>query len=374
MYSVCRDNPVSQESLLDALGQIPDPLLDRSYPSLGAVEALTFDAGCARLTIRLGMRPAPQHQRWQSLLKHALEQAGAPRAEVNIGGDVMACPERNRTGHLKGVKNVLMVASGKGGVGKSTSAVNLALALAGDGASVGLLDADIYGPSQRTMLGVADGTRPKLVDGNCIEPVAALGLKTMSIAYMSAARTPVIWRGSMAVRALTQLLEQTLWGELDYLVIDMPPGTGDIQISLAQQLKVAGAVVVTTPQEIALIDARKGVEMFNKTGIPVLGIVENMAAHLCSNCGHADSIFGAHGADRLAADYGVRVLGSLPLDSRICADVDAGLPSVVRDPNGAVADAYFALAQRVAAELWRANLERADVEGAEVSPILVLEA
>ncbi|MDG1163862.1 MAG: Mrp/NBP35 family ATP-binding protein, partial [Porticoccaceae bacterium] len=224
-----------------------------------------------------------------------------------------------------------------------------------EGARVGLLDADIYGPSQRTMLGVADDVKPQLVDEKYLKPVIRMGIKSMSVGYLSEEKAPMIWRGPMATRMLSQLLEQTIWGELDYLVVDMPPGTGDIQISLAQKLSVSGAVIVTTPQEVALIDARKGIEMFNKVGIPVLGIVENMATHICSNCGYEESIFGEHGAQGMAEEYNTAILGSLPLDARIRKDVDLGMPTVAVDPLGALSAAYIALGQQVAAQLWLKN-------------------
>jgi ATP-binding protein involved in chromosome partitioning len=239
------------------------------------------------------------------------------------------------------------VASGKGGVGKSTVAVNLALALAAEGRRVGLLDGDIYGPSQALMLGVADGTRPEQKDGQWLLPVVAHGLQTMSMAYLVTERTPMVWRGPMASGALQQMMTQTLWDELDVLVVDMPPGTGDIQLTLAQKASVSGAVIVTTPQDIALLDARKGVEMFNKVGIPVLGVVENMAVHVCSQCGHEEHVFGSGGAARIAADYGVDVLGSLPLALSIREQTDAGRPPLVAEPDGDVSQRYRAIARQV---------------------------
>ncbi len=245
------------------------------------------------------------------------------------------------------VRFVVAVASGKGGVGKSTVAVNLALALAAEGRRVGLLDGDIYGPSQALMLGVADGTRPEQKDGQWLLPVVAHGLQTMSMAYLVTERTPMVWRGPMASGALQQMMTQTLWDELDVLVVDMPPGTGDIQLTLAQKASVSGAVIVTTPQDIALLDARKGVEMFNKVGIPVLGVVENMAVHVCSQCGHEEHVFGSGGAARIAADYGVDVLGSLPLALSIREQTDAGRPPLVAEPDGDVSQRYRAIARQV---------------------------
>jgi ATP-binding protein involved in chromosome partitioning len=249
------------------------------------------------------------------------------------------------------IKHIIAVASGKGGVGKSTTAVNLALALKARGHAVGLLDADIYGPSQQVMLGVAEGTRPEQQDGQYLLPVEAHGLKTMSMGYLVTERTPMVWRGPMAGGALAQMLEQTLWGELDYLVIDMPPGTGDIQLTLSQKANVAGAVIVTTPQDIALMDAQKGIEMFRKVDIPILGVVENMAVHICSECGHSEHIFGADGGQRIASEYGVALLGSLPLSLSIREQTDSGRPTVVAEPGSAVTAIYLQIADAVGAAL-----------------------
>jgi ATP-binding protein involved in chromosome partitioning len=252
---------------------------------------------------------------------------------------------------LDQVKYIVAVASGKGGVGKSTTAVNLALALQASGKKVGLLDADIYGPSIAMMLGVPEGTRPKAADEKHFAPIEAQGLKTMSMAYLVTDQTPMAWRGPMAAGALQQLLGQTMWGELDILVVDMPPGTGDIQLTLAQKAQVSGALIVTTPQDIALLDARKGIEMFLKVNIPVLGIVENMAMHICSECGHTEAIFGAGGGANVAEQYSTKLLGSLPLDRSIRENGDSGLPSVVADAEGAVAQHYKQIAESVIAEL-----------------------
>lgn len=249
------------------------------------------------------------------------------------------------------VKHIIAVASGKGGVGKSTTAVNLALALRADGAEVGLLDADIYGPSQQLMLGIEQGRKPEQRDGQYLVPIEAHGLKTMSMGYLVTDRTPMVWRGPMAGGALQQMLEQTAWGELDYLVIDMPPGTGDIQLTLSQKATVAGAVIVTTPQDIALLDARKGIEMFSKVDIPVLGIVENMAVHICSECGHAEHIFGADGGQKIADEYGVELLGSLPLDLSIRQQTDGGRPTVVAAPGSPITAAYRLIADKIAGQL-----------------------
>ena len=250
---------------------------------------------------------------------------------------------------MPNVKNIIAVASGKGGVGKSTVAVNLALALAAEGARVGVLDADIYGPSQPTMLGISG--RPETVDGHTIEPMANHGVQMSSIGLMIDADEPMVWRGPMVTQALQQLLGQTNWKDLDYLVVDMPPGTGDIQLTLAQQVPVTGAVIVTTPQDIALMDAKKGLKMFEKVSIPILGIVENMAVHVCSKCGHAEHIFGADGGRRMAEEYGVEYLGSLPLDIRIREQADSGRPTVVAEPDSAITQTYKAIARKVAVRI-----------------------
>lgn len=251
---------------------------------------------------------------------------------------------------LPGIRNVLAVASGKGGVGKSTTAANLALALAAQGAAVGLLDADIYGPSQPLMMGLA-GQRPKTRDGKKLEPLVSHGVAVMSIGFLIDASQPMVWRGPMVTQALLQLLGDTLWGELDYLVVDLPPGTGDIQLTLAQRVPVSGALIVTTPQDIALLDARKGLQMFRKVDVPVLGLIENMSSHVCPNCGHEDAIFGHGGGERLGTEFGVPLLGTLPLDTTIRAQADGGAPTVVGDPGGALAARYHAIARLAAARL-----------------------
>lgn len=249
------------------------------------------------------------------------------------------------------IKHIIAIASGKGGVGKSTTAVNLALALKARGAEVGLLDADIYGPSQQLMLGVAQDVRPEQQGGQFLLPVKAHGLKTMSMGYLVTDRTPMVWRGPMAGGALAQMLEQTLWGKLDYLVIDMPPGTGDVQLTLSQKASVSGAVIVTTPQDIALLDAQKGIEMFRKVEVPILGVVENMAMHICSECGHQEHIFGAEGGERIAREYGVPLLGRLPLQRSIREQTDAGNPTVVAEPDSAATGLYLEMAAKISAAL-----------------------
>lgn len=263
---------------------------------------------------------------------------------------------------LKRVNYIVAVASGKGGVGKSTTAVNLALALVAEGYRAGILDADIYGPSQPLMLGVAEGTRPGVVGNNTLEPVLAHGLKSMSLGYLLAEKAPAVWRGPMASGALQQVLMQTHWGELDCLIVDMPPGTGDIQLTLAQKVPVAGAVIVTTPQDIALQDACKGIEMFRKVNIPVLGVVENMALHTCSECGHTEHIFGEGGGERVARDYGTELLGSLPLDKTIREQTDSGTPTVVAEPEGDVSAIYRRIARQMMAALAQSGGTAPEIE------------
>lgn len=265
------------------------------------------------------------------------------------------------------VKNIIAVASGKGGVGKSTTSVNLALALLKTGARVGLLDADIYGPSQPTMLGIDDSVRPDQVGQHFIAPIMAHGLQTMSIGYLVTEDTAMAWRGPMAASALQQLLTQTSWDDLDYLVIDLPPGTGDIQLTLSQKVPVTGAIVVTTPQDIALIDARKAIEMFAKVEVPVLGIVENMAVHICSNCGHQEHIFGTEGGERMAEHYGVPLLGALPLDLSIRENSDSGEPTVVSQPDSTMATMYDEMAKAVIASLEEQNAASTDMPTISIS-------
>jgi ATP-binding protein involved in chromosome partitioning len=274
---------------------------------------------------------------------------GISQVEVHLTSKIATHAVQKGVKPIEGIKNIIAVASGKGGVGKSTTAVNLALALAVEGANVGILDADIYGPSQPRMLGV--NTQPESKDGNSLEPVIGHGLQTMSIGYLIEEETPMIWRGPMVTQALEQLLKDTRWQNLDYLIVDLPPGTGDTQLTLAQKIPVSGAVIVTTPQDIALLDARRGLKMFEKVNVPVLGIVENMSIHICSKCGHAEHIFGEGGGRRMASEADVDLLGALPLDIKIREDTDGGKPSVVSDPNGRVAQIFRDIARRVSAKL-----------------------
>ncbi|MFV8783842.1 iron-sulfur cluster carrier protein ApbC [Microbulbifer sp. SA54] len=349
------------EQLAEAIGQLEDPATGLKLDELESDIEVGYDDGTVFAGITLGYPCASQQEAWAARVRAVAEPllasgelAGA-KLQAELFFDIPATFPGDVPEPLKAVKNIIAVASGKGGVGKSTTAVNLALALAAEGASVGLLDADIYGPSLPTMLGT-EGVRPEVKGGKSFVPVMAHGLKTMSLGYLLTEDTPAVWRGPMASGALNQILTQTLWAEdgdeLDYLIVDMPPGTGDIQLTLAQKAALAGAVIVTTPQDLALVDAIKGVEMFRKVSVPVLGIVENMALHTCSSCGHQEPIFGAGGGARIAADYDTSVLGQLPLAMSIREGTDCGRPSVVADPQGEVALCYREIARRAAASLW----------------------
>ena len=282
----------------------------------------------------------------KSLINAAKAVPGVGNVSVNVTVKIASHSVQRGVQLLPNVKNIIAVASGKGGVGKSTTAVNLALALAAEGASVGLLDADIYGPSQPMMMGIEG--RPESVDGKNMEPMENYGIQVMSIGFLVAQDEAMIWRGPMATQALEQLLRQTNWRDLDYLIVDMPPGTGDIQLTLSQRVPMTGAVIVTTPQDIALLDAKKGIKMFEKVGVPILGIVENMAVHICSQCGHSEHIFGEDGGKKMAAEYKMDYLGALPLDMQIRLQADNGRPTVVADPDGDVAQLYKSVARKVA--------------------------
>ncbi|MDH5358232.1 MAG: iron-sulfur cluster carrier protein ApbC [Gammaproteobacteria bacterium] len=300
--------------------------LTLGYPAKGYVESLQSDL--------------------LSLLK---DQTGLDNVSVNIDWNITKHKVQQGVSSIKNIKNIIAVASGKGGVGKSTTSVNLALALAAEGAKVGVLDADIYGPSQPRMLGKTQ--RPESVDGKSIEPIESYGLQSMSIGFLIDEEEPMIWRGPMVTQALEQMLNDTNWKDLDYLVIDLPPGTGDIQLTLSQKIPVSGAVIVTTPQDISLLDARKALKMFEKVNVPVMGVIENMSTHICSQCGHEEHIFGSGGGERMAQQYDVDMLGSLPLDIKIREDADRGQPTVVADPDGELSMAYRTIARRVAARL-----------------------
>ena len=318
----------AEQQLQAALGALIDPNTTKSFASERAIKAVRITGDSAAITVELGYPAASQHRAIAAQLEaEARTQEGIASAKAVVTSRVVAHAVQANVKLLPGVKNIIAVASGKGGVGKSTTAVNLALALKQEGARVGILDADIYGPSQPQMLGIANSA-PESEDGKTMIPLLAHGLQANSIGFLIDVETPMVWRGPMATQALRQLLTETRWDDLDYLIIDMPPGTGDIQLTLAQTVPVTGAVIVTTPQDIALLDARKGLKMFEKVGIPILGVVENMSIHVCSNCGHAEHIFGTGGGEQMCADYHVPFLGSLPLDIAIRQQTDSGVPTV----------------------------------------------
>ncbi|WP_425476946.1 iron-sulfur cluster carrier protein ApbC [Novilysobacter arseniciresistens] len=305
--------------------------------------------GAAAVSIELGMPVAGLQADLQEVVSALVAQEGLSLSRLELAQRITAHAVQPKLSPLQKVRNIIAVGSGKGGVGKSTTAVNLALALAADGARVGVLDADVYGPSVPMMLGISG--RPDSPDGKSIEPMRAHGVEAMSIGMLVEQDTPMIWRGPMATGALTQLLNDTRWGDLDYLVVDLPPGTGDIQLTLAQKIPVAGAIIVTTPQDVATLDAKKALKMFEKVEVPVLGLVENMAVHVCSNCGHAEHVFGEGGGQRMSTQYGVPLLGSLPLELAIREQGDAGVPVVAAQPDSAAAQAYRTAARQVAAAL-----------------------
>jgi len=342
----------SETDVQTALKNLVDPNTKRDFVSGKSVKNIKVSGSDVSLDILLGY---PAKSVWEEIrtmveshLKSTLPAIG--KISVNVSSKVVPHAVQRGVKLVEGVKNIIAVASGKGGVGKSTTAVNLALALAAEGARVGVLDADIYGPSQPTMLGISG--QPTSVDGKSLEPMTNHGLQAMSIGFMiDGEDTPMVWRGPMVTQALDQLLHQTRWDNLDYLVVDLPPGTGDIQLTLAQKVPVTGAVIVTTPQDIALMDARKGLKMFEKVGIKIVGIVENMSTHICSKCGHEEHIFGAGGGEKMCGDYNVEFLGSLPLDIRIREQADSGNPTVVADPDGKIAREYKQIARRIAVKV-----------------------
>jgi ATP-binding protein involved in chromosome partitioning len=337
--------------LAQHLGAFIVPQTGRPLGSDGT--ALSIEEGSGRLhaSIRCGFPMARSGAALIDALKtYCRSLPDADAIEFSITSSIVAHAVQHGLKPLAGVRNLIAVASGKGGVGKSTVAVNIALALAQEGARVGILDADIYGPSQPRMLGLM-GAHPQTSDGKTLEPLSAHGIEAMSIGFLVDDKQPMAWRGPMVTSALNQLLMQTNWGDLDYLIVDMPPGTGDIQLTLAQRVPVSGVVIVTTPQDIALADARKGLEMFQKVNVPVLGIVENMSIHICSNCGHEEPVFGEHGGRDLSEQYGLPLLGSLPLDKKIREETDAGKPTVAADPDSPLSHRFREAALRAAGEL-----------------------
>jgi ATP-binding protein involved in chromosome partitioning len=345
-----KETMATTEQLLQALQTVIDPNTGKDFVSTKTLKNLQVEGSDVSFDVELGYPAKSQIPGIrQALIAAAKGVTGVANVSANVTSKITAHAAQRGVALLPQVKNIVAVASGKGGVGKSTTAVNLALALAAEGAKVGLLDADIYGPSQPMMMGIEG--RPESEDGQTMEPMENYGVQVMSIGFLVNQDEAMIWRGPMATQALEQLLRQTNWKELDYLIVDMPPGTGDIQLTLSQRVPMTGAVIVTTPQDIALLDAKKGVKMFEKVGVPILGLVENMAVHVCTNCGHIEHIFGADGGKKMAAEYGMDYLGALPLDMQIRLQADNGKPTVVSDPDGEVAQIYKAVARQVAVKI-----------------------
>ena len=345
---------VTVQAIQDAIQGVIDPNTGKDFVSTKAVKNLSVAGGDVAFDVELGYPAKSQVAGLRAALVSAAKGvAGVNNVSVNVTSNIVAHAVQRGVQLLPGVKNIVAVASGKGGVGKSTTAVNIALALAAEGARVGLLDADIYGPSLPMMMGLQG--RPESADGKTMEPLENHGVQVMSIGFLVDGDQAMIWRGPMATQALEQLLRQTNWKDLDYLIVDLPPGTGDIQLTLSQRVPMTGAVIVTTPQDIALLDAKKGIKMFEKVGVPILGIVENMAVHVCSNCGHVEHIFGADGGKKMAADYNMDYLGALPLALQIRVQADSGQPTVVADPDGEIAGIYKAVARQVAVSIAARN-------------------
>jgi len=341
---------VTEQQVQDALKNLVDPNTRKDFVTTKSARNVKVEGDKVSVDILLGYPAKSQLAPIRDEVTKALKAIpGVGGVSVNVQMKIISHAAQRGVKLVPGIKNIVAVASGKGGVGKSTTAVNLALALAAEGASVGVLDADIYGPSQPIMLGIRG--RPESRDGKSLEPMVGHGIQAMSIGFLIDPDTPMVWRGPMVTQALEQLLNETKWREIDYLVVDLPPGTGDIQLTLAQRVPVTGAVIVTTPQDIALIDARKGLKMFEKVGIPILGVVENMSTHICSRCGHEERIFGAGGGERMGKDHDVELLGSLPLDIAIREHADSGKPTVVSDPDGPLSQIYKRIARRVAVKI-----------------------
>ncbi|MBI5862736.1 MAG: iron-sulfur cluster carrier protein ApbC [Rhodocyclales bacterium] len=341
---------ITEQSIQAALKAVVDPNTGKDFVTTRSAKNIRVSGNDVALDVELGYPAQSQIDTLRAAIIAQLKTVpGIGNISVNVYSKIVTHAVQRGVKLIPGVKNIIAVASGKGGVGKSTTAVNLALALAKEGASVGILDADIYGPSLPQMLGIRD--QPEAAENRGLEPMVAHGVQAMSIGLLIDPEQPMVWRGPMVTQALTQLLTETRWRDVDYLIIDMPPGTGDIQLTLSQQVPVTGAVIVTTPQDIALLDARKGLKMFEKVGVPILGVVENMSIHICSKCGHEEHIFGTGGGERMAQDYGIEMLGALPLDMAIRVQADAGNPTVAAEPQGRIAEIYATIARRVAVKL-----------------------
>ena len=358
---------VAKDTIEEALSGIVDPHTGLDLVTGKSVNDCVVDNQNVSIDLVLGYPANGWHPNLkQEVVDVVSKLENIQSVDVRIKTQVVSHEVQKGVTPLKNVRNVIAVASGKGGVGKSTVSANLALALSAEGAKAGVLDADIYGPSQPRMLGI--GGRPESKDGKSLEPMNSYHVQVMSIGFLIEEDTPMIWRGPMVTQALEQLLQDTQWRDLDYLIIDLPPGTGDIQLTLAQKVPVSGAVIVTTPQDIALLDARKALKMFEKVEIPVLGIIENMSTHICSNCGHEEHIFGEGGGKRMSVEYSVEHLGDIPLDGRIRSDADGGRPTVVADPDGSLAQAYRTIARNASGIL---SVRKRDYS--EVFPSIVIQ-
>lgn len=333
----------------NAIDAVIDPHTEASITKSNTIKTLEIDGDSVNIALTLGYPAESAHTQMAASIQTAVEaMEGVNTVKVELDTEINSHAVQEGTKPLEGVKNIIAVASGKGGVGKSTVSANLALALSAEGARVGILDADIYGPSQPRMFGLSG---QPTTDGNRLLPMESYQIQTMSIGYLIEEDTPMIWRGPMVTQALEQLLRDTKWDNLDYLIIDLPPGTGDTQLTLAQKVPVSGAVIVTTPQDIALIDARRAVKMFEKVEIPILGVIENMSTHICSSCGHEEHIFGQGGGKKMADDYDIKFLGDIPLDGKIRENMDNGKPTVVADPDSDVTGKYMDIARITAARL-----------------------
>jgi len=341
---------ITREQVDSRLKEIEDRYVGKDLIAANEIKDVDIKGDTVFVRIEQGYPAGSYRGQLADEVKAKLESDPAiSKAEITVEQNVTAHTVQKSLKRIEGIKNIIAIASGKGGVGKSTTAVNLALALAADGATVGMLDADIYGPSQPRMLGISG--QPESPDGKTLEPMVNYDIKAMSIGFLVEEDTPMIWRGPMVTQALEQLLNDTNWGDLDYLIVDLPPGTGDTQLTLSQKIPVSGAVIVTTPQDIALLDARKGLKMFEKVEVPVLGVVENMSIHICSECGHAEHIFGEGGGKRMAEESDVEYLGALPLDLTICEQADAGKPTVVADPDSKISELYREISRNMSAKL-----------------------
>jgi ATP-binding protein involved in chromosome partitioning len=341
---------VTEASLLAAIQTVVDPITGKDFVTGRQIKNLKIDGDEVGFDVEFGYPAKSQHATLRrQFIAAARAVPGVGNVSVTMVTRITAHAVQRGVPLLPGVKNIIAVASGKGGVGKSTTAANLALALAAEGAVVGVLDADIYGPSQPMMLGISG--RPESIDGQSMEPMLGHGLQVASIGFLVDPDQAMIWRGPMATQALDQLLRQTNWKDVDYLIVDMPPGTGDIQLTLSQRVPITGAIIVTTPQDIALLDAKKGLSMFEKVGVPILGLVENMAVYCCPNCGHVEHIFGEDGGKRMAAKDKLDYLGALPLNMSIREQADSGRPTVVAEPDGEIAAIYKAVARQVAVKI-----------------------